>query len=97
MLFRSDREWTVNGDFISDHDEVRTSKSFGALAGGGLDLSINDGWAVRLIQADYYISRHDDPMQGLYFDSGKALYFPSDKEMLKNIVLSFGVVFRFGK
>ena len=91
------------GEFVADSKsasgraKIRTSNSFGVLAGGGLDLSINDSWAVRLVQADYYISRHDDPiMEGFSFTSlGKALYTPGEKELLKNIALSFGIVFKF--
>ena len=86
------------GDFFSDNMDIRTSKSFGALAGGGLDFSISDSWAVRLVQADYYVSRHgNNPfMEFFAADSDwNILSGPDDKKLFKNITISSGVVFKF--
>ena len=88
----------AEGEFFSDTVDVRTSKSFGALVGGGLDFSINDSWAIRLVQADYYVSRHGNNPFIEEFDVDSAwnvLGGPDDKKLFKNIAISFGVVFKF--
>ena len=98
--FSLDGKLDVNGTFVSDRTEITTSKSFGLAVGGGLDLPLNDNWAIRLIQADYYVSSHDAPTIKKDFDPMQpdgALYTPGEKKSLKSIALSFGVVFRFGR
>ena len=65
--------------------------SFGIAAGGGVDIAITNRISVRAIQADYYMADH--PKQ-LY--ANEAENKPKNK-LYKNMNLSFGVVFRFGK
>ena len=98
--FSLDGTLDAGGTFLSDRDEIVTSKGLGVAVGGGLDLAINDNWAIRLVQADYYMSSHDAPTIKRNFDpmqSAGTLYIPEEKQSFKNIALSFGVVFRFGR
>lgn len=60
-----------------------SDSAFGLAAGGGVDARVNDFVAVRIVQADYVLSR----FQGL---SGSA-------ESQHNARVSAGVVFRFGR
>ena len=72
----------------SDYVSLESHSSFGFAVGGGLDISINDSWAIRAFQAEYYMTNHPIlPLPGL--DEGNKLF--------SNFNVAFGVVYRFGK
>ncbi|MDR0842258.1 MAG: porin family protein [Acidobacteriota bacterium] len=53
--------WRLTGDFIvaGEHDSFSDNSSgFGVAIGGGFDVNVNERIAVRVIQADYYLTRH---------------------------------------
>ncbi len=57
----ADPSLTVDGeseDFLDDFGGSDTG--FGMAFGGGLDVNVNDAFAIRLIQADYFLSKHED-------------------------------------
>jgi hypothetical protein len=56
---------------------------FAAVVGGGIDLNVNKYFALRLIQADYFLTKHNDYFTG------------QNNETWNNLSLSFGAVFRF--
>ena len=82
--------------------DYNSHTSFGAAVGGGLDISINDNFAIRVIQADYYLTSHPRNMyergyKDHYSDSD---WYPKDwldNKIFNNVNLSFGVVFSFGR
>lgn len=53
------------------------------ILGGGVDVKANDSIAVRVVQADYFMTRFEGPT--------------GSTESQHNLRLSFGVVFRFGR
>ena len=55
--------------------------------GGGIDLNINDRFAVRAIQADYVMTR---------FKTGSQLFFSGFDEHQNNFRLSAGIVIKLG-
>ena len=87
--------------------------SFAFALGGGLDVSINEKFAIRVIQADYYLAshpkklydpHHDTNSQNFIFwdddSNAEMLFKPPDRnenKMFGNVNLTFGVVFRLGK
>jgi len=67
--------------------------AFGMVLGGGVDYELNPGLAVRLIQADYLLTRFDQP-SGIV-----CITFPCASTVQgtqHNLRLSAGVVWRFG-
>jgi len=76
-------------DLCSDNSvSIKTHNSFGVALGGGFDISINDNWAIRAIQADLSIASHPQYLGNADNISNKR--YP-------NVNLSMGVVYRFGK
>ena len=69
-------------------DLMKKHNSFGVALGGGFDVSINESWAIRAIQVDYFVASHpkiigrSDEIRNKRYD---------------NFTLSFGVVYRFGR
>ncbi len=61
---------------------AESQTAFGMALGGGLDVNVHDRVAIRLIQADYVLSRFEG--------------FSGQVENQHNARLSFGVVFRLG-
>jgi opacity protein-like surface antigen len=57
---------------------------FAAVVGGGVDLNVQKNFAVRLIQADYFLTKHNNNLTN------------QTNETWNNMSLSFGVVLRFG-
>lgn len=62
----------------SVNQEYDSHTGFGLTLGGGLDLNVHDNVAIRLVQADYYMSRHYEETQnnfvfsfGVVFGFGK--------------------------
>jgi len=52
--------WRLNGDFTLDGEKQSYKGSKygpGIAIGGGVDLNVNEKFAVRVIQADYYMAR----------------------------------------
>jgi len=72
----------------SDSESIRNHSSFGVAIGGGLDVPISKNFAVRAIQADYFMANHPK-------DISEATDTPNKR--FDNISMSFGVVVRFGK
>lgn len=66
--------------------DAQSSKDtgFGLSLGGGIDLNVTKHFAVRLIQADYFLTKHND--FAAYTDN-----------TWNNMALAFGAVFRFGE
>ena len=53
--------WRLNGKFAVAGEDYSTSANnsgFGVAVGGGFDVNVNEKIAVRVIQADYYLTRH---------------------------------------
>jgi len=87
-----DVKWKDNEgkrDSSSDSETMNTHIALGIAVGGGLDIVAHKNIAFRLIQADYYLTNH--PAQINDYGSGIA------NKQYKNINLSCGIVFRFGK
>ena len=76
-------------DSWSDADTMNTHIALGIAVGGGLDIVANKNIAIRLIQADYYLTNHPS----LIYDYGSG----NKNKQYKNINLACGLVFRFGK
>jgi opacity protein-like surface antigen len=66
------------GEFMNM--EQTSNTGFGLALGGGIDMPVNKHFAVRLIQADYFLTKHND----------------NPDKAWNNLSLSFGAVFRFG-
>jgi opacity protein-like surface antigen len=66
------------GEFLNMDQSSNTG--FGLTLGGGVDMPVNKHFAVRLIQADYFLTKHNDNLDKAW----------------NNFSLSFGAVFRFG-
>ena len=52
--------WRLNGEFIYDGEKLSVSGDKfgpGIAIGGGVDVNVNEKFAVRVIQADYYMTR----------------------------------------
>jgi opacity protein-like surface antigen len=49
----------IEGESFSEGGELLTSNGLGMALGGGLDLNVSRSVAIRLIQADYYLNRHE--------------------------------------
>jgi opacity protein-like surface antigen len=64
--------------------DVQKDTGFAAVVGGGIDLNVQKNLAVRLIQADYFLTKHNNNFTGQI------------NETWNNMSLSFGVVLRFG-
>lgn len=62
-----------------------SENAFALTAGGGLDYRLTHRVAVRLFQAEYLLTRFDDPSS-----------LTGDKSFQNNIRLSAGLLFRFG-
>ena len=43
--------------------EALSDTGLGVTLGGGLDVKVNDNFAIRIVQADYYMTRHMDETQ----------------------------------
>ena len=69
-------------------DIIKRHNSFSVALGVGFDVSLSDSWAVRAVQADYFIASHpkgigrDDYIRNKRYD---------------NFTLSSGIVYRFGR
>ena len=53
--------WRLDGKFAvagEDHSTSANNSGFGVAIGGGFDVNVNEKIAVRVIQADYYLTRH---------------------------------------
>lgn len=52
----------VNGENMNSEveDFNGSDTGFGMAFGGGLDVNVNDVFAIRLVQADYFLSKHED-------------------------------------
>lgn len=48
---------------VSAEEAVDSHTGFGLTLGGGLDVNVHDNIAIRLVQADYYMSRHYEETQ----------------------------------
>ena len=62
-----------------------TETAFAMTAGGGLDYKLNHRFALRLFQAEYLLTRFQDPTSPT-----------GDHGWQNNVRLSAGIVFRFG-
>lgn len=69
-------------NIVSDASE--TNNGLGLALGGGIDVNVSDSVAIRLVQADYYLTRH----------SGQSILMPNGDKVWNNVSLAFGVVFR---
>ena len=74
--------WKVSGEGSVGGQSVDSAESvfdngLGVAFGGGFDVNLGHTIAIRLVQADYYLTRHQE-------------------EMLNNLDLAAGIVFRFG-
>lgn len=45
---------------VSEGDDLGTDTGFGLALGGGLDVNLNKSFGIRLIQADYFLTKHFD-------------------------------------
>jgi opacity protein-like surface antigen len=79
---RSSANYSLMGE--SSGMDLSKDTGFGLALGGGIDLNVNKHFAVRLIQADYFLTQHTDALS-------------SPKETLNNLSLAFGAVFRLGE
>jgi opacity protein-like surface antigen len=77
---------TDNASYFGDSMSMDAQKDtgFAAVVGGGIDLNVQKGFAVRLIQADYFLTKHNNDFTG------------QTNETWNNMSLSFGIVLRFG-
>ena len=56
--------------------EALSDNSFGLTLGGGIDVKVNDNFAIRLVQADYYMTRHfEDTQNNFALSFGVVLKF----------------------
>jgi hypothetical protein len=78
---------SYQGQYDSDAESLASNNSYGVAVGGGLDISITKEFAIRAIQADYYLTNH----------KAQPLDSSSGNKMFSNVNMSFGVVYRFGK
>lgn len=70
--------------------------AFGMALGGGVDYNVNDRVAIRLIQAEYLMTRFDEA-SGIVCIQSISTPCPTTKAGTQNnLRLSFGVVWRFG-
>ena len=60
-----------------------SQNAFAMTAGGGVDVRAGERFSLRLVQAEYYLTRFPE--------------FPGNNVTQNNLRLSTGVVFRFGK
>ena len=90
LLNAYDIKYTYYGGTDSDSasEKLTSSSALGVAVGGGLDVSIHENAAIRIIQADYFMSKHPKDIG----ESGSG-----EKKRFDDISLSFGVVFSFGK
>ena len=65
---------------------IKNHNSFAVALGGGLDIPINDNWAIRAIQAEYFTAGHPR-----YIGNAKDI----GTKRFDNLNLSVGVVYRF--
>jgi opacity protein-like surface antigen len=70
--------------------------AFGAVWGGGVDYKVNDRVAIRLIQADYTLTRFDEASGIVCIQSLTTPCPTTQAGTQHNVRLSFGVVLRFG-
>jgi opacity protein-like surface antigen len=56
-----DIEASAEGE--SEEVELLKDTGYGITLGGGIDVKVNNNFAIRLIQADYYMTRHDETTQ----------------------------------
>ncbi len=52
--------YDYEGIDLREVEEEETDSGFGMVLGGGVDLKVSDGFAIRLIQADYFLSKHHE-------------------------------------
>lgn len=57
-------QWKLSGSATADGQTINldtgtTSNGLGIAVGGGLDVNVSDSVAIRLIQADYFLTRHE--------------------------------------
>ena len=74
---------TLSGCTTGPCTLLPTENQFAMTAGGGLDLRVHHRFAIRIVQAEYLMTRFDD------FNTGKSA-------SQNDIRLSSGIVFRFG-
>lgn len=55
-----DYEYDISLPTSDDDFEEETDTGFGMVLGGGIDLNVSSYMAIRLIQADYFMSKHGD-------------------------------------
>jgi len=65
-----------------------SNTALAAAIGGGVDLNMNESIAIRVIQADYLMTRHDTSPQ---------VFMSGFKERQNNFRFSAGIVFKLGK
>jgi outer membrane protein OmpA-like peptidoglycan-associated protein len=73
---------TVNG--------LDGSNGIGAILGGGMDLPIRKGWAIRLFEADYVWARHN------YADFAAPEFADLRRPSFEGVRLRTGIVFSWG-
>jgi opacity protein-like surface antigen len=67
--------WKISGEGAIEGEgfagESVVDNGFGIALGGGLDVNVNDTVAIRLIQADFYMTRHqEEVINNLTFSAG---------------------------
>ena len=67
---------------------IKNHTSLGVALGAGLDVPINERWAIRAIQADYFIASHPK-----YIGNAENIR----NKRYNNVNVSFGVIYRFGR
>jgi opacity protein-like surface antigen len=48
----------ANDEYLSDYNF--SDNGFGMAIGGGIDVNVNKAFGIRLIQADYFMAKHDE-------------------------------------
>jgi hypothetical protein len=77
-------------------EPARTENAFSTAIGGGLDVKAGEAVAIRLVQADYFLTRFDEA-SGIVCIQSNILPCPSTRTGTQhNFRFSTGVVFRFG-
>ena len=85
---------SLDYNFFGEHETDSgnlTHNSFGIALGGGLDISINDTFAIRAIQVDYFMANHPNDIKYIYDVENPDI----KNKLFKDVNLSFGIVFRF--
>lgn len=92
---RAHRGITLPGPIVPQLPPTSES-SFGLVLGGSVDYAVSNRFAIRIIQADYALTRFNESSGIVCIQSITALCPTTSLGTQNNFRLSFGVVWRFG-